>query len=160
MTHQTQTQLDLPHTHTLERSLHVKKFVNKPGSAHSVRGNSTKLIFIRKLHTLDAGAREEAAVVHMRDVLFTCRDAGIAVVDEDLTILDCNSMFASEYVALHGRAVLHAQQNVSIHAHIRCISYANMGSTKSTSKTVTVVVSPLEYGYTWMWPQPASVASF
>jgi hypothetical protein len=29
----------------------------------------------------------------MRDVLFACRDAGIAIVDQDLTILDCNQIF-------------------------------------------------------------------
>jgi hypothetical protein len=31
----------------------------------------------------------------MRDVLFSCRDVGIAIVDEALGILDCNLVFAA-----------------------------------------------------------------
>ncbi len=31
----------------------------------------------------------------MRDILFACQDTGIAIMSEDLVLLDCNSVFAA-----------------------------------------------------------------
>jgi hypothetical protein len=33
--------------------------------------------------------------IPMRDILFACQDTGIAIMSEDLVLLDCNSVFAA-----------------------------------------------------------------